>query len=115
MIIRKQQISIFKGDQRERFHEGLAAKLRAVFPDRLANVEDAALLGMIRDLHRRADAFNIRSHVAVGQFVALGLLAGPGFHQRPAVQRFLRAPGMEGDQKMRLLVNHVQFEAERAG
>jgi len=115
MIIRKQQISVFKGDQRERFHVGLAAKLRVVFPDRLEKVDDAALLGMIRDLHRRADAFNIKSHVGVGQFVALGLLAGPAFHQRPAVQQFLRAPGMKGDQKMRLLVSYIQFHAERAG
>ena len=114
MIIRKQQLSVFKGDQRERFHEGLAARLRVVFPNRLAEVDDAALAGMIRDLHRRADAFSLKSHVAVAQFVALGILAGPGFHQRPAVQRFLRTPGLKGDQKMRLLVNHIQFEAGRA-
>jgi hypothetical protein len=115
MIIRKQQISIFKGDQRERFHEALAAKLRVVFPDRLANVDNPALLGMIRDLHRRADAFEIKSQVAVGQFVVLGLFAGQGFHQRPAVQRFLRAPGMHGDQKIKLLINHVKASAEREG
>ena len=44
MIIRKQQTVGFKGDQRERFHEGLR-QARVVFPDRLADVDDAALRG----------------------------------------------------------------------
>lgn len=111
-IRKDQQDELLKSQQHE-FHKKVLASLRRSLPEQTAQFDDETLLGRIREAHGAATGYDVTTEYGITQFVTLSVLAGAEFHKRDAMQTYLRRQDISGDQKMRLLVNMLEFLGER--
>jgi hypothetical protein len=65
------------------------------------------MLRRIAAADAKARSYGIVSERGIGQFAALGFIAGPDFDERPKVRRYLTHPGIEPHHK-------IQSVAERS-
>lgn len=108
MKITKNQIEQLDRAAHEEFHQRALVFLRENVPIQFLGDDDAASLGKIANAHQVALSYGIKTERGVLQFFALVFVAGEDFHKKPAVHRYLSSPELNGDQKMKLLMNTLQ-------
>jgi hypothetical protein len=111
--IRKEQQDEFLKSQQREFHQRILASLRQSLPEQTAGLDDEALLTRIQEAHQTASLYGVKTERGIAQFTTLSILAGPDFHEREAMQRYLQRDELTGDQKMRLLVNMLESQGEK--
>jgi hypothetical protein len=107
MIIRKEQMGALEADFRTRFHRRLHAMLRENLPRQTSRTDDAEMLRRIATADAKARSYGIVSERGIGQFAALGFIAGPDFDERPKVRRYLTHPGIEPHHKIDVLFDYL--------
>lgn len=70
-------------------------------------MEDVALLERITESERRASIYGIESEAGIAQFVCLTFVAGPIFDEIPEVQAYLKEPGLDAEEKLNELAEHL--------
>lgn len=113
--IRKEQMEVLDQSTRVDFHQHLVTFLRDELPEATAAFDDTALLEQILESERRAAVYGIESDAGIAQFVCLTFLAGPTFDEIPAVNAFLKEPGMDPEQKLEELVEYLAALEDEEG
>jgi hypothetical protein len=105
LTIRAAQMAELDRMAREEFHRRLAADLRQTFPEYTAGQTDQQLLERVVQADRKATAYGLETEKGLSQFIALTFTAGPNFDEIPAVQQYLRFPGIDPHHKIDVLVD----------
>jgi len=112
MEIRQAQLDEFEKSLRRALHLRILKSLGSSLPE-IGCLDQATLLDQMERTHQIASNYGIRTEYGITCFIKLSLLAGPNFHESPAIHRYLNTAELTGDQKLRLLINLLEFAGRK--
>jgi hypothetical protein len=86
----------------------LAHFVRNNFGPFVAKLTDDAILAQVKEVHKKADGYGIKSNKGVVQFVSLSFVAGLSFDEIPQVQRYLKIDSIGPEAKVDMLMNFFE-------
>jgi hypothetical protein len=103
--ITREQLETFDRIAQADFYRRLATYLREVMPEETSGYGDDALLGYIMASVHRASTHRIETESGIAQWTCLALVLGLGFEDEPAMREYFKAPGMDPEEKLEILVD----------
>jgi hypothetical protein len=89
------------------YHRRLRDHYKATIPEHTAKYDDTALLKVIAESHGRARRYGLQTADGLSRFIGLAIVINPHYDEEPRTARFLAAPEVDPDVKIKMLCDMV--------
>jgi hypothetical protein len=114
MLIRHEQMQIFKDEVQQRFRARVATYLRSHIPEPMRPLNEAELDTRIARWQKRAVDHGVRSERNIAKWCYLFVVLGETFDELPPIQDYLREPAPAADQKVDMLMRALELRLRMA-
>lgn len=107
LIIRSEQMKIFRDKDEQEFIDTVMNDLQANYPEEIEGIQPETLRQMVQNGIIRAQQYGLTKKYSIALFIELMFLIGPNFDEYPPVSFVLRDCRLEPNARMDKLVDSI--------
>ncbi len=106
LIIRKEQMDLFRAAMRKRFETRMVEHIRQTFPERTRDVSDERIYNAVQESMRKAESFGIELEDDIRRFIEYLVIYGTQLDIKEDIRwlgEILRREDLNGTEKMDMI------------